>query len=159
VLWLAGSLWAQQTHQPPAPVSPCADAALWQTLLSELRGLRIELLRERFERTRSRIADLERQLAKAETDRTQADSIERSRVAELAELQERLAGPVTAEERSELEQYRSQIINAGALRIAEAGATNARLESALREQFQHEQQVGRELREQLRALGADSPRD
>jgi hypothetical protein len=157
-LCLAAGLCAQQSHAPAAPGSACSEGV--QALLAEIRSLRIELLRERLERTQLRISDLERQVAKAETDRVQADGFERAQITELAELQERLARPgVSPEDRTDLEQYRNQIINAGAPRIAEAAATNARLESELRQRLAHDQRVSRELREQLRASGADASRD
>lgn len=142
------------------PASACGEQVQLQTLLAEVRSLRIELLQEKIERAQFRIAEIEHNIRIAETERSQASSQQRTQAQELNEIQERLTQPSLAtEERTELEAYRQQMMTSAASRLAEQASSLAKREAALRDQLGQEQRQRNQLLENLRSLGGTPPRN
>jgi hypothetical protein len=138
----------------------CGEAVQWQSILDELRGLRIQLLLEKIERTNVRMAAIQQQLQIAESDRNAVDDLERSQAEEITESQSQLFQPgLSQEERSEIEKYRLQMMTTGASRLAERRKAVVGREAELRQQLGLQHQERLRLFESLRALMSPAPRN
>jgi hypothetical protein len=133
--------------------SPAAEAPQWQLILNELRNLRIELLQDRIERAGARLAQLQFELQKTETERATISQMELSQAEELALLRDRLTDPaLSAASRGEIEKQHSLLMSSESARLAEQKAAAVRRETEVRGQLAAQQQLGLQLVEKLRAL-------
>ena len=83
----------------------------------------------------------------------EADGLEQSQTAQLAEFQGRLAQPGLApQERAEIEQHQLQMMTVGATRLAQRKAATAQREAEWRYQVGMQQQMRQQLVEALRLL-------
>lgn len=159
ILLVAG-LTAGAASTPGAGQASCAETFPSRALWEELRGLRIELLHEKIERANARVAELERQLRTAESDRLRAGQLERSQAEQLAEFQNQLSQRgLTPESRSEIEKQRTQLVTTGAARLADRVAAASRRDGELRDQLGREQQSLQRFVESLRMLEGASARN
>jgi hypothetical protein len=141
-LWAAG-----QTSS-----AACVEPMPWQSMMQELRSLRIELLQEKLQRTDALFSSIQRQLEAAEAEQARVRDMENAHAEQLAELAQQLHQPgLSPDNQSEIEKHRS-LVTAAAPRLAEFAAKAARQEAELRDQLRTQQQLRDQLMETLRAL-------
>jgi hypothetical protein len=139
-----------------APAPAAAQAVDLQTILTEIRSLRIELLREKIERSEARIAEMQRTIQDVERQRTQGGDTQRSQAQEIADIEQRLAqSAVSGDDRAELETYRNQLMTAGVARVANHISSLTKQEAELRDRLNQEMRARNQLIQTVRALGGE----
>jgi hypothetical protein len=156
---LAACILAAPLTAPAAAQGAPGEPAAWQALVTEIRSLRMELLRDRLERAHTRIAAVQQQLQAAQADRNQIGQQQQSQAKEIEEAQQLLSQPsLTGERREELEAHRTLLMSAGTARLAERASSAEKREAELREQLGREQTAGLQIVAALRQLDANAPR-
>ena len=146
------ALFGLTTASAESPSPTCVEPIQWQSMMQELRSLRIELLQEKLQRTDGFLAVLQQQLQAAQADRTRAGQMEQARNEQLAELGQQLLQPgLSPQDLSEIEKQRSLVIST-APRVAELDAQAGRREAELREQLRVQQEFRHQLTQTLHAL-------
>jgi hypothetical protein len=142
------SLWAAGQTSSTA----CVEPMPWQSMMQELRSLRIELLQEKLQRTDALLSSIQQQLRAAEAEQARVRDMESAHAEQLAELGQQLLQPgLSPQNQSDIEKHRS-LVTAAAPRLAEFAATAARQEAELRDQLRTQQQLRDQLMDTIRAL-------
>jgi len=152
-----GICWGQNPDARPTPACSSDAMPILQSLWTELRALRGELLEDRRTVQQAKLWDLEKRLRALQEQQRELDQEQSSRASELAEIETRLQQPdLQQTEREDLEGQKNELSNvAPGSSMTQQNALSqreARVRSLLAEQEQRVQAL-EQLSQEIKAGG------